>query len=79
MQKNYIGGIFLLLYFLFTVVLRQILEPRIVSDSVKVNPLVVLTAIYFSVVSMNIWVLFYVVSVFMAFRVLNQAGVFEEG
>lgn len=79
LQKNYIGGIFLLLYFLFTVVLRQILEPRIVSDSVKVNPLVVLTAIYFSVVSMNIWVLFYVVSVFMAFRVLNQAGVFEKG
>ena len=62
-----------------SVVLRQILEPRIVSDSVKVNPLVVLTAIYFSVVSMNIWVLFYVVSVFMAFRVLNQAGVFEKG
>ena len=79
LQKNYIGGIFLLLYFLFTVVLRQILEPRIVSDSVKVNPLVVLTAIYFSVVSMNIWVLFYVVSVFMAFRVLNQAGIFEKG
>lgn len=79
LQKNYIGGIFLMLYFLFTVVLRQILEPRIVSDSVKVNPLVVLTAIYFSVVSMNIWVLFYVVSVFMAFRVLNQAGVFEKG
>ena len=67
LQKNYIGGIFLLLYFLFTVVLRQILEPRIVSDSVKVNPLVVLTAIYFSVVSMNIWVLFYVVSVFFAY------------
>ena len=77
LQKNYIGGIFLLLYFLFTVVLRQILEPRIVSDSVKVNPLVVLTAIYFSVVSMNIWVLFYVISIFIAYRVLNTARVFE--
>ena len=78
LQKNYIGGIFLLLYFLFTVVLRQILEPRIVSDSVKVNPLVVLTAIYFSVVSMNIWVLFYGVSVLMAYRVLDTAGVFDK-
>lgn len=78
LQKNYLGGIFLLLYFLLTVILRQILEPRIVSGSVKVHPLVVLAAIYCSVVSMNIWVLFYVISIFMAFRVLNMAGVFEK-
>ena len=42
------------------------------------HPLAVLTAIYFSIVSMNIWVLFYVVSLFMVFRVLNAAGVFEK-
>ena len=78
LQKNYIGGIFLLLYFLLTVILRQIIEPRIVSGSVKVHPLTVLAAIYFSIVSMNIWVLFYVVSVFMVFRVLNTAGAFEK-
>ncbi|MBQ3284937.1 MAG: AI-2E family transporter [Ruminococcus sp.] len=79
LQKNYIAGVILLVYFLLTVILRQILEPRIVSDSVKVHPLVVLAAIYFSIVSMNIWVLFYVISVFMVFRVLNSAGVFEKG
>ena len=78
LQKNYIGGVFLLLYFLLTVILRQIIEPRIVSGSVKVHPLIVLAALYFSIVSMNIWVLFYVVSLFMAFRVLNTAGVFEK-
>ena len=78
LQKNYISGVTLLVYFLITVILRQILEPKIVSRSVKVNPLVVLSAIYFSIVSMNIWVLFYVVSIFMAFRVLNAAGVFEK-
>lgn len=79
LQKNYIGGAILLLFFLLTVIVRQILEPRIVSDSVRVHPLVVLAAIYFSIVSMNIWVLFYVISVFMVFRVLNAAGVFEKG
>lgn len=79
LQKNYIGGVILLVYFLLTVILRQIIEPRIVSDSVKVHPLIVLAAIYCSVVSMNIWVLFYVLSVFMVFRVLNTAGVFEKG
>lgn len=79
LQKNYIGGVILLLYFLLTVIVRQILEPRIVSGSVKVHPLVVLAAIYCSIVSMNIWVLFYVISLFMAYRVLNAAGVFEKG
>lgn len=78
LQKNYVGGVILLVYFLLTVVLRQILEPRLVSRSVKVHPLVALAAIYFSVVSMNLWVLFYVISVFMVFRVLNTAGVFEK-
>ncbi|MBQ3331202.1 MAG: AI-2E family transporter [Ruminococcus sp.] len=79
LQKNDIGGVILLIYFLLTVILRQILEPRIVSDSVKVHPLVILTAIYFSIVSMNIWVMFYVIGIFMAFRVLNAAGAFEKG
>lgn len=77
LQENYIGGVILLIYFLLTVIIRQILEPRIVSDQVKVHPLVVLSAIYFSIVSMNIWVLFYVVSIFIAYRVLNTARVFE--
>lgn len=78
LEKNYLAGVFLMLYFLLTVVLRQILEPKIVSGSVKVHPLVVLAAIYFSVASMNIWVLFYVISLFLSFRVLNTAGVFEK-
>lgn len=78
LQKNYLAGVTLLVYFFITVIARQILEPRIVSEGVKVHPLVVLSAIYFSVASMNIWVLFYVVSIFMVFRVLNAAGVFEK-
>ena len=77
LQKNYMSGVILLVYFLLTVIIRQILEPRIVSDQVKVHPLVVLSAIYFSIVSMNIWVLFYVVSIFIAYRVLNTAHVFD--
>lgn len=79
LQKNYFPGVVLIVFFLLTVILRQILEPELVSRSVKLHPIVALAAIYFSIVSMNIWVLFYVISVFMAFRVLNTAGVFEKG
>ena len=78
LQKNYINGVILLGFFLLTVVIRQIIEPRIVSDSVKIHPLAVLTAIYFSIVSMNIWVLFYVIGLLICYRVLNCAGVFKK-
>ena len=79
LQKNYIYGFGLLVYFLVTVIVRQIIEPRIVSESVKLHPLIVLSSIYFSVVSMNLWVLFYVLSLFMVYRVLDLAGAFEKG
>ena len=78
LQKNYMTAVLLLLFFLLTVVIRQIIEPRIVSDSIKIHPLIILAAIYISLVCMNIWVLFYVISVLMLYRVLDAAGVFEK-
>ena len=79
LQKNYIAGVTLLVFFLLTVILRQILEPRVVSDSVKVHPLVVLFAIYCSIAAMNLWVLFYVVLLFLGYKVLREAGVLTAG
>ena len=78
LQKNIAAGITLSVFFLVTVILRQIIEPKIVSDNVKLHPLLILCAIYFSIVCMNIWVLFYVVSVFLVYKVLDTAGVFEK-
>ena len=78
LNKNCLAGITILVFFLITVILRQIIEPKIVSKGVKLHPLAVLSAIYFSIVSMNIWVLFYVVSILMAYRILNSSGVFEK-
>ena len=74
LQGNYISGATLAAYFLFTVILRQILEPKIVSDTVKIHPLAVLSAIYFSIAAMNIWVLFYVTALFMLFKVIRMVG-----
>ena len=75
LKENYIGGVTLLVFFLITSVLRQILEPKIVSDSVKVHPLAVMAAIYFSIVAMNIWILFYVILLFLMYKVLTLSGV----
>lgn len=78
LQQNYLGGVTLLVFFLLTSILRQILEPKIVSDSVKVHPLAVMAAIYFSIAAMNIWILFYVVLLFLVYKVLTLAGVLPD-
>lgn len=75
LQGKYIPAIALLVFFIVTSVLRQILEPKLVSDTVKVHPLAVMAAIYFSIVAMNIWILFYVVTLIVVYKVLAQAGV----
>ena len=75
LDKNYIAGVTLLVFFLLTSLLRQIIEPKIVSDTVKVHPLAVMGAIYFSVVAMNIWILFYVILLFLVYKVLTLSGV----
>lgn len=77
LQKNYLAGITILVFFLLTAILRQIMEPKIVSDSVKVHPLIVMTGIYLSIAAMNLWLLFYVVLLFLLYKVLSVSGVFD--
>ncbi|MBQ7218224.1 MAG: hypothetical protein IJS27_01865, partial [Ruminococcus sp.] len=71
------AGITILVFFLLTAILRQIMEPKIVSDSVKVHPLIVMTGIYLSIAAMNLWLLFYVVLLFLLYKVLSVSGVFD--
>ncbi len=77
LQKNYLAGVTILVFFLLTAILRQIMEPKIVSDSVKVHPLIVMTGIYLSIAAMNLWLLFYVVLLFLLYKVLSVSGVFD--
>ena len=72
---NYISGIILVVFFLITVIIRQIIEPRIVSDSIKISPLIILSAIYFSVVSMSVGVFFYILLLMLCYRILRAAEV----
>ena len=76
LQGNYISGITLLIFFILTGILRQIMEPKIVSDSVKIHPLVVMSGIYLSIAAMNLWILFYVLVLSLLIKVLTVSGVF---
>ena len=77
LQGNYFSGVSILLFFLLTGILRQIMEPKIVSDHVKLHPLIVMTGIYLSIAAMNLWLLFYVLSLFLSYKVLKLSGVFD--
>ena len=60
-----------------TGILRQIMEPKIVSDHVKIHPLIVMAGIYLSIAAMNLWILFYVLALVLLYKILLLSGVFD--
>lgn len=67
----------LVVFWAIVVILRQILEPKIVSDTVKIHPLVIFSALYFSIASSNVWVLFYVILIVLVYNILLKSGVLK--
>lgn len=76
LQQNYFGGAAILVFFLLTAILRQIMEPKIVSDSIKIHPIAVMTGVYLSIAAMNLWLLFYVLLLCLLHKALTLSGVF---
>ncbi len=70
-----LAAVTLAVFWGIVIIIRQIIEPKIVSDSVKMHPLVILSALYFSIVSSNIWVLFYVILFALVYKILVDADV----
>ena len=55
-------------------IIRQFIEPKIISNSIQIHPLLVLTAIYFSLVSRSLWVLIYLILYFVLYQVLLKTN-----
>ncbi len=72
---DYLSCITLVIFWAITVVIRQIIEPKILSDNIKIHPLIVLSALYFSIVSSNIWILFYIIFLFVAYKIMVESEV----
>lgn len=69
------SAVTLIVFWLVVVILRQVVEPKILSDSIKIHPLVVLSALYFSIASSKIWVLFYIILFVIVYKILVDSGV----
>ena len=74
-KGDWLTAVTLLGFYLITIVIRQIIEPKIVSDAVKLRPVLIFSAVYFSVVSMNFWILFYVIILALLYRIMKTSGV----
>ena len=72
---DYLSCITLVIFWAVTVIIRQIIEPKILSDNIKIHPLIVISALYFSIVSSNIWVLFYIIFLFIAYKIMVESDV----
>lgn len=56
-------------------IIRQIIEPKIISSSIKIHPLLVITALYLSLYFRNFWILVYLMTVTILYQVLVKSGV----
>lgn len=54
--------------------IRQVVEPQLVSSTVKIHPLAMLAAVYFSLVGKSIWLLVYVVGFFALHSMFKETG-----
>lgn len=54
--------------------IRQIIEPKLISGAVKVHPLAMLAAVYFSLVAKSLWILLYMTGFFTLYGAFRETG-----
>lgn len=71
---DWLGGLLLALCWLLVCALRQVLEPKLISSSVRIHPLAMLAALYFSVAAGSFLLLLYFFLLLALYQALARAG-----
>ena len=77
LSGKFLSAVALVIFWCIVIIIRQIIEPKILSDNIKIHPLVILSALYFSIVSSNICVLFYITIFVVIYKILVETDVLE--
>ena len=77
LSGEYLSAASLVIFWCIVIIVRQIIEPKILSDNIKIHPLIILSALYFSIVSSNIWVLFYITIFVVVYKILVESDVLQ--
>lgn len=71
---NYSCAAGLVIGWLIITCIRQVVEPKLISSTVKVHPLGMMAAVYFSLVAGNMWVLLYIAGLLTLYSTFRQTG-----
>lgn len=72
---EYGRGLGLLIGWLIMTCVRQVIEPKLVASTIRIHPLAMLAAVYFSLAAGSLWVLLYTAGLFMLYSVLRKAEI----
>ena len=73
-QGDYFRAGTVFVCWLLITVIRQVIEPKLLSFSINVHPLVMLMAIYFALIAKNFWILIYFPLLVIFYKILTQNG-----
>lgn len=73
-QGRFLAALALLICWMLISAVRQILEPRMLSNTINVHPLCMLAAIYFALIAGSVWVLLYMSGLFVLYQVFTGSG-----
>jgi predicted PurR-regulated permease PerM len=72
---NYFVGVAVLVLYVIAMVVRQIVEPKIVSTSLGVHPVAIIAALFIGLMANGILGMIFCVFLVIFYNVLNKAGV----
>ncbi len=75
LQGNYAVAFILIGAWILVSVVRQVVEPKVVSNTIQIHPLLMLSAIYFSLQLGSLWILIYLTALFLIYQVLVETNV----
>lgn len=75
LSENYFAGVSILVLYLLAMVVRQIVEPKIVSTSLGVHPVAIIAALFIGIMANGVLGMIFCVFLVIFYNVLNRAGV----
>lgn len=76
-QQNYFAAVGLIISWLLITVVREVIEPKIVSSSIEIHPLAMLAALYVSLISGSFLVLLYFTILFILYQILKKVDILK--
>ena len=72
LQNNFIGGLVLLILYIFMEVVRSIMEPKLLSKSLDIHPVAILMSIYIGLKLSGIIGIIYCIFLIAYFKILHE-------